>query len=185
MKWVGRDWILFQSYKQMNSCRYGETDANGCTVPNQQGNTGFADLYDQLLEAHNYFRCLHGVSALTWDDTLTNVGQLVANDNANAGQLQHSTYSYGENLAVSGLPSFDNAAGYGFVKMWYDEIDIYNYNNPGFSSGTGHFTQVVWANSQKVGCGIAQSGGSVYVACEYDPPGNYANQYETNVPPPL
>ena len=28
------------------------------------------------------------------------------------------------------------------VDDWYNEIDDYNWNNPGFTSGTGHFTQV-------------------------------------------
>ena len=28
------------------------------------------------------------------------------------------------------------------VEMWYGEIKDYDYSNPGFSAGTGHFTQV-------------------------------------------
>ena len=28
------------------------------------------------------------------------------------------------------------------VDSWYGEIRNYNYNQPGFSSATGHFTQV-------------------------------------------
>jgi hypothetical protein len=49
-----------------------------------------------------------------------------------------------------------------------------------------HFTQVVWASSQRVGCGVArcsQDGTftSEIVVCKYSPPGNVAGQYENNV----
>jgi hypothetical protein len=30
----------------------------------------------------------------------------------------------------------------------------YNWNAPGFSSATGHFTQVVWKATTEVGCGV-------------------------------
>ncbi|XP_070562271.1 uncharacterized protein [Ptychodera flava] len=167
-------------------CGFGETDANGCTKPDQRGNNGLAEIYDQLREAHNYFRCLHGVPPLTdGSQQLTNAGQKVANDNAFKGKLKHSSYPYGENLAVSRLSSLDSASGYGFVKMWHDEIQSYNFTNPKFNSAIGHFTQVVWASSQNLGCGVAQMSGKVYVACEYDPPGNYAKKLEVDVPPPL
>eukprot|EP01130_Rhizamoeba_saxonica_P011592 TRINITY_DN481_c0_g1_i1.p1 TRINITY_DN481_c0_g1~~TRINITY_DN481_c0_g1_i1.p1 ORF type:complete len:167 (+),score=35.45 TRINITY_DN481_c0_g1_i1:686-1186(+) len=38
---------------------------------------------------------------------------------------------------------------------------------------TGHFTQVAWANSEYIGCGYTQSGGTV---CNYSPGGNYNGQ---------
>ena len=67
--------------------------------------------------------------------------------------------------------------------MWYGEFTDpgYNFANPGFSHGTGHFTQVVWASTQKLGCGSA--GG--YVTCRYDPPGNMnmPGYFEKNVLP--
>jgi hypothetical protein len=40
---------------------------------------------------------------------------------------------------------------------WYAEINDpgYDFNNPGFSNGIGHFTQMVWKDTQKLGCGVS------------------------------
>lgn len=58
---------------------------------------------------------------------------------------------YGENVyyAMNFDPSAEQC-----VKSWYDEIKNYNYSKPGFSSKTGHFTQVVWKDSIELGVGI-------------------------------
>lgn len=50
---------------------------------------------------------------------------------------------------------------------------------------TGHFTQVVWKGSQKLGVGFAVSGdgNSVYIVAQYTPPGNYMGQFQQNVLP--
>lgn len=70
------------------------------------------------------------------------------------------------------------------TQAWYDEIKDYDWENPGFSMDTGHFTQVVWKGTTKVGFGYAQSqSGDEYVVAEYDPPGNYEGEYEDNVLP--
>ena len=63
----------------------------------------------------------------------------------------------------------------------YNEIKDYDYNNPGFSYATGHFTQVIWARTTKVGVGIARKGNFIYVVARYSPPGNYLSQFEANV----
>lgn len=72
------------------------------------------------------------------------------------------------------------------IKMWYDEIQYYNWNNPGFSSATGHFTQVVWRASTEIGVGIAVVPDASYrirsvVCISYRPPGNYQGQFAQNV----
>jgi hypothetical protein len=68
---------------------------------------------------------------------------------------------------------------------WYDEIKLYNFNRPGFAMATGHFTQVVWKGSQKlgIGFGVTSDGKSVYIVAQYSPPGNYMGQFEQNVLP--
>ena len=68
----------------------------------------------------------------------------------------------------------------------YDkEIPHYDYNNHGFKSGTGHFTQVVWKTTTKVGCAVAYAadGKSTFVVAKYEKPGNYFGQFAANVMP--
>jgi len=68
--------------------------------------------------------------------------------------------------------------------MWYNEVTTpgYDFDNQGFDSGTGHFTQVVWKGSTKLGCGIS----GVYVVCRYcETAGNMGGAFETNVFPKL
>lgn len=61
------------------------------------------------------------------------------------------------------------------VQAWYDEIkdypSSYGERAPDSATGvTGHFTQVVWKASTKVGCGVACSAdNAAYVVCNYTP----------------
>ena len=67
--------------------------------------------------------------------------------------------------------------------MWYGELydPGYDFNSPGFGHGTGHFTQVVWKASTKLGCGYA----GVFAVCRYSPAGNMSmpGYFEDNVLP--
>nr|XP_006820097.1 PREDICTED: cysteine-rich secretory protein LCCL domain-containing 1-like [Saccoglossus kowalevskii] len=163
-------------------------DAGGqCQVPNQSkiGTGGMAVLQSQMLEAHNYFRCLHGAVAMTTSQTAIDDAIIAAANCTAAGTLIHS-YP-GENLA-SMSSEISEATGYGLTKLWYDEIADYNYNDPDSSTGViGHFTQVVWAASTNLGCAynVDTVNDRVYVACEYEPYGNYIGQYTSNVNTPI
>ena len=42
------------------------------------------------------------------------------------------------------------------VTNWYNEVQQYNFAQPGFSAAAGHFTQVVWKASTKMGIGRAK-----------------------------
>ena len=70
--------------------------------------------------------------------------------------------------------------------MWYNEIQNYSFDNPGFSSSTGHFTQLVWAETTHIGVGRKVSGNTTYVVGNYTPPGNVQGRenYERNVKRP-
>lgn len=72
------------------------------------------------------------------------------------------------------------------VDYWYDEIQYYDYDNvTGITHDgqeVGHFTQLVWASTTKVGCAVIQCDtmakygqNSQYLLCEYTPAGNVYN----------
>ncbi|XP_047197361.1 Golgi-associated plant pathogenesis-related protein 1-like [Hippoglossus stenolepis] len=68
------------------------------------------------------------------------------------------------------------------VDFWYSEIKDYNWSSPGSDWKTvGHFTQVVWKDTIKLGVGVASVGTNVYVVAQYSPPGNMKGNYEKNV----
>lgn len=60
----------------------------------------------------------------------------------------------------------------------------YDFKNPGFKSGTGHFTQIVWQQSKELGIGKAKSDdGKIFVVARYRPAGNFMYQFQDNVKP--
>ena len=61
------------------------------------------------------------------------------------GMVEDVSHQYGENLfgICCLLPeesSYFNVSE--AVISWYDELSDYSFNSPGYSLGTGHFTQV-------------------------------------------
>lgn len=49
---------------------------------------------------------------------------------------------------------------------------------------SGHFSQVIWANSKEMGVGVASNrSGQIFVVACYDPAGNFLGQFKENVPP--
>ena len=70
------------------------------------------------------------------------------------------------------------------VDRMYQGVSSYDFSNPGFKEGVGHFTQLVWKNTKKIGCGIAVDDKETYfVTCFYYPSGNYNSQFAVNVFP--
>ena len=142
------------------------------------------EFQQSALDAHNKYRRKHHVGNLVLSKDLCNIAQKYAETMARTGNFAHSRGKYngknmGENLfACYGI----KITGKMMTDDWYNEVSQYNFNNPGFVSGTGHFTQVVWKGSREVGFGFAQArDGYYYGVANYYPAGNYLNEFEENV----
>jgi hypothetical protein len=93
--------------------------------------------------------------------------------NMNVGE---NIYTKGSTKAVSP----DHMSWKAGVTAWYHEIKKFNNDQIKpfkFTDGTGHFTQVVWAETYLIGCGYAaykdgKWSKGLYV-CEYGPAGNF------------
>ena len=149
----------------------------------------------EILQAHNNWRAKYGVQPMEWSETLTQKAQAWAKELANRGfKLEHSPAPpriYGENIAYGGntnlsSPELDLTAQR-VVDLWGNEVNDYDYETNTCAPGKvcGHYTQVVWKNSQRVGGGtlkgiIEDTNGNRSVqeiwVCQYDPPGNFVGQ---------
>jgi len=137
----------------------------------------------------NAYRAKHQSPPLVWDESIATFSQqwsyqlLTNNDFSHSGNNQ-----YGENLAYY--------KGYGTDTMkllkksidaWYNEVTLYNYSRPRFSSGTGHFTCLVWKSSTKYALGISidLASATAIITMNTSPPGNISGQYQDNVLPAI
>jgi hypothetical protein len=71
------------------------------------------------------------------------------------------------------------------IRTFYTEITAYDFSNPGYSSNTAHFSQLVWEDTQRLGVGyaFARQGKNIYVVAQYGPPSNYGWAFRENVLP--
>jgi len=127
---------------------------------------------------------------LVWNDELALIAQRLTDqcvfahdDNRN---LLDGT-QVGQNLYI-GFNSVEkdeastNAAMDGPAQSWYDEVTDPGFDSTGvasyvFDSGTGHYTQLVWAETGEIGCGMTYyKEGDWYktlVNCNYAKAGNW------------
>jgi hypothetical protein len=67
---------------------------------------------------------------------------------------------------------------------WYEEFVDYDFKSD-YIPGTGHFTQIVWKESQYLGCGLGSAERYYVVTCNYFPMGNIVGNFSQNVFPPI
>lgn len=132
-----------------------------------------------MLAAHNAVRSPLGLTDLTWDDGLAADSELWSKTMAADGcQMYHSAAEgYGENLFWTSATANDQQV----VDAWAEEVQWYDYESNSCDEGEqcGHYTQIVWDSTERVGCGAATcpDGGGELWTCRYDPPGNWIGEW--------
>jgi pathogenesis-related protein 1 len=146
-----------------------------------------------LLERHNHWRAAVGVGALSWSPELAAFARAWADELARQGcTMRHRpregafAQKYGENLYHASPVSWSDGrtevqqiSPEQVVDLWDSEKADYDPAANACAEGRmcGHYTQLVWAQSMRLGCSmkICDDRAQLWV-CNYDPPGNVTGQ---------
>ena len=135
----------------------------------------------------NALRAKHQAPPLVWDNSIYPVSQQWSFYLSSNNLFQHSANNlYGENLAYfQGYGSDPMVLIKLSIDSWYNEVLKYDFNSPGFSSATGHFTCLVWKSSTNFAMGITMndSNTSAVITMNTSPAGNIEGQFQQNVLP--
>ncbi|EWS74819.1 SCP-like extracellular protein (macronuclear) [Tetrahymena thermophila SB210] len=169
----------------------------GAQAANTLINSGLTDAQRQiLLDTHNIVRNkiaggedksqpqAANMMAMNWSISLEAAAQAWAN-NLSQVMVHSDDKDYGENLAESGWTTQSDYDPASQVIMWF-----YEYKDPSwqtsyisayqYSCSYGHYSQVVWAKSNSLGCGHSYFFDGTYyqhyTVCQYEASGNYLGQ---------
>ena len=133
----------------------------------------------RVLAAHNAARAQAGVSPLAWDNALGDAAAAYAVQLALTNSFQHSDRrarpGTGENLwmGTHGAFSYDAMVG-----RWASERQDFvpgvfpAVSRSGNWERVGHYTQMVWPTTTRVGCAVASNARNDFLVCRYSPAGN-------------
>ena len=148
------------------------------------GTVARADFNARLLAAHNNERGRLGVPALEWDNSLAADARVWADELAATGRFEHSPDDpdrplQGENLWAGTPRAFSPEA---MVGLWRAEKSDYrpgifpNNSRSGDVEKVGHYTQLIWRESRRVGCATAVGRYEEFLVCRYSEAGNVMGQ---------
>ncbi len=148
------------------------------------GATSFSDNFTaRILSAHNRERLALGVPALQWDPELAAAAQDWADHLAATGRFEHApddaAEPQGENLWAGTRGYFGPEA---MVDAWVREKRYFrpgtfpNNSTTGRVEDVGHYTQLVWRETGRVGCARAASAREDILVCRYSDAGNYRGE---------
>ncbi|KAM7277420.1 hypothetical protein ACFE04_019286 [Oxalis oulophora] len=130
---------------------------------------------EEFLVAHNTARSRDNVGPIEWSEELCKAAAAHVEKMKGKCEMIPSGGDYGENMATG--PGDQLVAD--VVQKWVDEKGWYNYSANTCNSGKdcSHYTQVVWANSKKLGCAKTKcNNGGTAIVCFYEPMGNYMGE---------
>lgn len=132
-----------------------------------------------MLLLHNGERLAVGSPALAWDMALAAQAQAYAERLAAFGRMVHAPRAerpgQGENLA-SGTRGYFAAEALG--RTWLAEKRYFQrgvfpaISRTGNWADAGHYSQIIWPTTTRLGCGIADGRRMTFLVCRYAPAGN-------------
>ena len=134
----------------------------------------------EALEKHNYYRKKHKVNELKLSEDLCRKAEKRIKDLIdNNTDYDEDDNDIGENLFIGSERKFDISD---VCASWYNEKKNYDFKNDKCQSGTGHFTQMIWKETEEVGFGYSKlKDGKFYFLALYCPAGNELFRFKENV----
>lgn len=133
----------------------------------------------RILAAHNAERARAGLPPLAWDSALGMAAAAYARQLAFTGRFEHSNRQArrgtGENLWSGSHGAFSLEAmigGWASEKRWFRPGTFPNVSRTGSWEDVGHYSQMIWPTTQKVGCALASTPRADYLVCRYGTAGN-------------
>lgn len=133
----------------------------------------------RLLQAHNAERAAVGAAPLAWDAALAAAADAYAAELAATDRWGHSREDQrggqGENLWMGTRGFFSPEK---MVADWASEKSMFRagvfpvVSSTGSWHDVGHYTQMIWPATLKVGCAIRSNGRWDYLVCRYSAAGN-------------
>ena len=143
----------------------------------------------RILAAHNGERAAVGAPALLWDNDLGTAAATYAQQMAFTGRFEHSDRKarrgIGENLWMGTHGAYTIEA---MVGAWTSEKRVFfpgifpANSRTGNWIDVGHYTQMIWPTTQRIGCALASTGRTDYLVCRYAPAGNIDGRWVGPVP---
>jgi hypothetical protein len=130
-----------------------------------------------ILHEHQTYRDELKLPALSWSPQLAKDALVWARHLASIDKGEHDQSMRGhegENLWWGTAGAFSYSQ---MVDMWGNEKKSFKYGifpncSTKRSAVVGHYTQMVWRNTQSVGCALASNGETDFLVCRYSAPGN-------------
>jgi hypothetical protein len=133
----------------------------------------------RIVAAHNAERARVGMPPLSWDPALSVGAGIYAQQMAMTGMFQHSDRharrGIGENLWMGSHGAFSietMVGGWSSEKRYFRAGVFPNNSTTGSWDDVGHYTQMIWPTTTRVGCAIASTPRIDYLVCHYSPAGN-------------
>jgi pathogenesis-related protein 1 len=152
------------------------------------------DLINAFVDTHNQARSgplnpppSPALPPVSWDAILADaVYNYAIRCQGTMGLLSHNANRSGDYQALGGsgyvgeniYGSTGTSTPAGAMMLWMAEADDYDYASGNIGSA-GHYTQVVWRASVRIGCAIVDCPALTYhntVICDYAPGGNITGQ---------
>lgn len=138
----------------------------------------------RVVAAHNQFRAAAAVEPATWDAQLAASADAYAADLARSGAFAHSPApsrpGQGENLwrgTRGAFPIERMVADWGSERRMFRAGRFPQVSTTGRWEDVGHYTQIIWPTTLRVGCAARSSAEDDYLVCRYARGGNVFGQW--------